>query len=54
MSYYDGDANDPNVVAKIKQNFRVYASPPHVPPFFCMFNPNCKTENVKVYVGAQN
>ncbi|KAK3730501.1 hypothetical protein QZH41_015709, partial [Actinostola sp. cb2023] len=47
--FYHGDCNDPNVQAKLKQDFITNLYPPNSPPFFCMMNPNCNAQKVVVH-----
>lgn len=51
--FFDGDANaDPNVRDAIKTQFIGLMKSPLVPPPFCLFNPQCTEENIKLCVGA--
>ena len=51
--YYDGDCNDPNVQATIKQNYLgLMKNDTYVPSFFCVWQPECNENNVEVYCGA--
>ncbi|KAL9972183.1 hypothetical protein ACROYT_G018440 [Oculina patagonica] len=51
--FYDGDCNDPNVQATIKQNFLgLMTNNSIVPPFFCAWKPDeCNEDTLEVYCG---
>ncbi|KAJ7327775.1 hypothetical protein OS493_026654 [Desmophyllum pertusum] len=53
--FFDGDANaDPNVRDAIRTQFIGLMKSPLVPPPFCLINPQCTEENIKLCVGASD
>ena len=46
------NGNDPNVQAAIQQNYIIVMKSQFVPPFFCSFNPECKEDNVQVFIST--
>ncbi|XP_073231302.1 sushi, von Willebrand factor type A, EGF and pentraxin domain-containing protein 1-like [Porites lutea] len=50
--YFDGDAHDLNIQASIKDKFYQLLTSPYVPPFFCLFDPEC-LKNIFVSPGIK-
>ena len=50
--YFDGDAHDLNIQAFIKDKFYQLLTSPYVPPFFCLFDPEC-LKNIFVSPGIK-
>ncbi|KAL9973308.1 hypothetical protein ACROYT_G019744 [Oculina patagonica] len=48
--FFNGNQAHSQVVSELKQKFLDFAKSPSIPPFYCMFNSDCKPEKVHVYV----
>ena len=51
--FFEGDCNDPNTQAKIRDDYwNFLRNPQYIPPPFCLINQHCQKDKIVIYCGA--